>query len=221
MNQALLPVAQFNPTARQEVFKITFFSVKKCAVLSSLFITPLASHCSPRNSPVVSLQGVDLGGWKPGDPECNPSRWRQIHLLCWERPGEGQQHGVSTGNRWRSAFKVFNAPFFSCYFKRSRVAFDWRDSVGNQRHHSELLQTLLTSSCLLLMNCSLDKGELTYWQCRGWFFDTLDSWRWSRGGETTVDGMWWVKDSVIVNLSDGKSYKLKSGLIAGSKKMFL
>lgn len=43
MNQALLPVAQFNPSARQEIFKITFFFLAKYFPCSSHFLTCVQS----------------------------------------------------------------------------------------------------------------------------------------------------------------------------------
>lgn len=40
-----------------------------------------------------------MGGWEPGDPQRDASRWRQVHLLCREWPGQGQQHRNSVGYR--------------------------------------------------------------------------------------------------------------------------
>lgn len=48
---------------------------------------------------LVSPQGVHLGGREPGDPQCDASGWRQVHLLCRERPGQSQQHGLAAGYR--------------------------------------------------------------------------------------------------------------------------
>lgn len=192
-NQTVLPVAQFNLTARQEVFKITvFFSLAK-----HLVRPPHLSSCTRSNTrwtfdlrtelniswqralfhaALLGIHGcLSSGCWSGRTEAWRSSTWpkrMKADTPALLRTTGGRPTARDTCRSQVTSFWNYKCPFFfhvisRDVFRAACCLWLMRLSAGNQRRHSEPLQTLLTSSCLLLMNCSLDQGELTDWQRGG------------------------------------------------------